>query len=59
MIWIWDNKEQRNRFWYVFAVLGALLIILGEDSELIPLLMVIWLIFGQTILRKLKQKENK
>ena len=59
MIWFWDSKKQRNTFWTVFGVLGLILVIIGEYSELPPILMVIWLIFGQLILRKLQENENK
>lgn len=59
MIWFWDSKKQRNTFWTVFAVLALIVVIAGEGVELPALLAVIWLIFGQLILRKLQEKDNK
>ncbi len=59
MIWFWDSKKQRKTFWTVFAVLALIVVIAGEGVELPALLAVIWLIFGQLILRKIEQKEKK
>lgn len=59
MMWFWDSRKQRNTYWTVFAVLSLIVMIAGEDDVLPAVLVVIWFIFGQLILRKLEEKEKK